>query len=203
MTEEHKQHLSDTWSMARRRKRAREMKEFWDKHRDELVIANRETDNRKHIDLKEYKQTEFGTGERDREGYRDYQREVQRKYRADKNSKTMQYFREYARKKHAKIREDKIALIQSNLDVPSHVVGKYVVTADGRFFKISTCQQSFPAYIAVDGVLIPSLKVMELYFGCETEVDIDPSVDGIGYDHVSDEMFNRIVEEYYGTSLQE
>lgn len=198
MQEETKKRISDTWDNKRRQKHSMEMKKFWDERRDELVETHRETDNRKYGDLKSLKQTEFGTGVRDPEGYRDYQREVQRKYRSDPDSKTMKYFRDYQSRRSRERRENSIKEITEPLTVPFQVIGKYVVTSDGRFFKITTRKQCFPSYIMVDGRIMSIKQVME-HFYSDLWLDIPVSVDGnVEYEGL--ELGQQIAEDYYAKS---
>lgn len=198
MQDETKQRISETWDAERRQRRSEEMKKFWDERRDEIVETHRETDNRKHGDLKALKQTEFGTGVRDPEGYRDYQREVQRKYRANRDSKTMQYFRDYQNRRYKERRESSIKEITEKLDVPYQIIGRYVVTSDGRFFKISTRKQVFPSYIMVQGRLMSIKQVMERFYS-DFVLDIPVSVDGnVEYEGL--ELGQQIAEDYYAKS---
>ena len=198
MQEETKKRMSDAWDKKRRQKRSKEMKEFWNERRDEIVETHRETDHRKHGDLKPLKQTEFGTGVRDPEGYRDYQREVQRKYRSDPDSKTMKYFRDYQNRRYKERRENSIKEITENLTVPYQIIGRYVVTSDGRFFKISTRKQVFPSYIMVHGNLMSIKQVMERFYS-DFVLDIPVSVDGnVEYEGL--ELAQQIAEDYYAKS---
>lgn len=198
MQEETKKRISDTWDKKRRQKRSREMKELWNERHDEIVETRRDTDNRKHGDLKPLKQTEFGTGVRDPGGYRDYQREVQRKYRSDPDSKTMQYFRDYQNRRYRERRESSIKEITEPLTVPFQIIGKYVVTSDGRFFKITTRKQCFPSYIVVDGRIMSIKQVME-HFYSDIWLDIPVAVDG-NVEYEGFELGQQIAEDYYAKS---
>lgn len=139
------------WTQERKDQLSKRISQLWEERHDELVATRRDTDARKYGDLKPLKQTEFGTGVRDPEGYRNYMREVQRKYR-ENNPEIMQYYRDYRNKKNAKIREEKIRKLQESVMTHSAVVGKYVLTIDGRFFRINTGEEYFPdKYIIIDG----------------------------------------------------
>lgn len=139
------------WTKERKDQLSKRISQLWEERHDELVAIRRDTDSRKYSDLKPLKQTEFGTGVRDPEGYRDYQREVQRIYR-ENNPEIMQYYRDYRNKKNAREREEKIRKLQEAVMTHSAVVGKYVVTIDGRFFRINTGEEYFPdKYIIIDG----------------------------------------------------
>ena len=139
------------WTQERKDKMSKRISQLWEDKHDELVEIKRNTDARKYEDLKPLKQTEFGTGVRDPAGYRDYQREVQRIYR-ENNPEIMQYYRDYRNKKNKQIRDEKIRKLQESVMTHSAVVGNYVMTIDGRFFRINTGEEFFPdRYIVVSG----------------------------------------------------
>lgn len=174
MKEEHKEHLREIWKDPERREFiGKVVKKKWREDHDEMTRVHRDTDNRKYIELKDIKQTEFGTGVREPEGYRNYMREVQRIYR-DSNPAVMDYYREYGRKKKARERTEKIRKLQESLMIPSQAIGRYVVTIDGRFYNISNGKEYFPnRYVIVDGKRYRKDKLVHDLFFSQPPVDLD------------------------------
>lgn len=152
MKEEHREHLRELWKDPKRREFiGKVISKKWHEDHDEMTRVRRDTDNRKYIELKEIKQTEFGTGVREPEGYRNYMREVQRIYR-ENNPAIMEYYREYGRQKNARKKAEKARKLQESLMIQSKAIGRYVVTIDGRFFNISNGKEYFPyKYVIIEG----------------------------------------------------
>lgn len=152
MKEEHREHLRELWKDPKRREFiGKVISKKWHEDHDEMTRVRRDTDNRKYIELKEIKQTEFGTGVREPEGYRNYMREVQRIYR-ENNPAVMEYYREYGRQKNARKKAEKARKLQESLMIQSKAIGRYVVTIDGRFFNISNGKEYFPyKYVIIEG----------------------------------------------------
>lgn len=166
MKEEHRAHLREVWKDPERREFiGKVVSKKWREDHDEMTRVHRDTDNRKYIELKEIKQTEFGTGVREPEGYRNYMREVQRIYR-ENNPAVMEYYREYGRQKNARKKAEKARKLQESLMTPSQAIGRYVVTRDGRFFNISNGKEYFPdRYVIIEGKRYRKDKlVYELFF---------------------------------------
>lgn len=153
------------WTEEKRNKMGEAVRKSWEEHHDERVESMRNRDTRKYDELKEYKQTAFGTGVRDAEGYRDYMREVQRIYRAER-PEIMAYYRKYRYKRCARTREERIRAIQTSLTVRSVPFSRYVITEDGRFFRITNGQEAFPdRYIEVQGQRYNIEKLIRKLFG--------------------------------------
>lgn len=166
MKEEHRAHLREVWKDPERREFiGKVVSKKWREDHDEMTRVHRDTDNRKYIELKEIKQTEFGTGVREPEGYRNYMREVQRIYR-ENNPAVMEYYREYGRQKNARKKAEKTRKLQESLMTPSQAIGRYVVTKDGRFFNISNGREYFPdRYVIIEGKRYRKDKLIyELFF---------------------------------------
>jgi len=174
MKEEHREHLRELWKDPERREFiGKVVKKKWREDHDEMTRVHRDTDNRKYIELKEIKQTEFGTGVREPEGYRNYMREVQRIYR-DNNPAVMEYYREYGRQKKARERAEKVRKLQESLMIQSQAIGRYVVTMDGRFYNISNGKEYFPdRYIIIEGKRYRKDKLINDLFFSQPQGDLD------------------------------
>lgn len=197
MKEEHREHLRELWKDPKRREYIGNIvRKSWEDNHDEITRSRRDSDNRKYIDLKEYKQTDFGTGVRNPDGYREYQREVQRIYR-ENNPEIMEYYKRYNKEKKAREKAAKAKKIQDSLMTPSQVVGRYVVTIDGRFFNISNGKEYVPdRYIIFEGKRYRKDRfVQDLFFPKEEVVDIDISEEPeINYYDLTDEQI-KILEQ--------
>ena len=153
------------WTEEKRNKMSEVVKKSWEEHHDERVEGMRNRDTRKYDELKDCKQTTFGTGIRDAEGYRDYMRGVQRIYRAER-PEIMAYYRKYRYKQRVRTREERIRAIQTSLTVRSVPFSRYVITEDGRFFRITNGQEAFPdRYIEVQGRRYNIEKLIRRLFG--------------------------------------